>query len=373
MAGRRRPTPALVAGSLRRWAGPTDAPAAWGLAAHLVAGGAAGSLAGHGVLSGRALVLATVTGALVTAAGSAADVGAARRLAVAMAGLGPVAVGTAFLTSGHPWWAAAAMAAVSVTTAVAAAQGPITAVLGVLTSFGYLVTAAVVTLAEIEVEPSGVAGIVVGACAGLVVVLVRTAWSGRGRDRSAPTAGGAVWRGVLRSLRTFDGAARDGVRRAIPLAFGMYLFQSTGTRDALWVLAAAFAVLLPTGKAPLEVAALRSVATVIAVVLLGPAAAFAPVALLVAASAALLVGGVVFSGRYPLAGNVALAVAVVVAAGAPHGEIGAWATRRLIDTLAGCGLALAAIGLLWPRDPVTPPGEPFKDPTGANRDEPTAE
>jgi hypothetical protein len=37
---------------------------------------------------------------------------------------------------------------------------------------------------------------------------------------------------MWRSLRSFDEYARDGVRRAIPLAVLMYFFQLDGGRDA---------------------------------------------------------------------------------------------------------------------------------------------
>jgi hypothetical protein len=50
------------------------------------------------------------------------------------------------------------------------------------------------------------------------------------------------------SLRSFDEHTRDGVRRAIPLAIGMFSCQRTLAHDSLWVFLAAFAVLLPTEK-----------------------------------------------------------------------------------------------------------------------------
>jgi hypothetical protein len=52
------------------------------------------------------------------------------------------------------------------------------------------------------------------------------------------------------SLRSFDEHARDGVRRAIPLAVLMFFFQRDGGRDAFWSFFGAYLVLLTTGKTP---------------------------------------------------------------------------------------------------------------------------
>ena len=40
----------------------------------------------------------------------------------------------------------------------------------------------------------------------------------------------------------------------------------------------------------------------------------------------------------------------VLMAGAPTGAIGTWSTHRLLDTIVGCTIALAANYLFWPRD-----------------------
>ena len=40
----------------------------------------------------------------------------------------------------------------------------------------------------------------------------------------------------------------------------------------------------------------------------------------------------------------------ILMAGAPTGAIGTWSTHRLLDTVVGCTIALAANYLLWPRD-----------------------
>lgn len=46
----------------------------------------------------------------------------------------------------------------------------------------------------------------------------------------------------------------------------------------------------------------------------------------------------------------ATATGAILLVGAPSGEIGTWAVRRLADTVIGSAVALAATFLLWPRD-----------------------
>ncbi|HEU5065243.1 MAG TPA: hypothetical protein VFT86_05080, partial [Gaiellaceae bacterium] len=97
-----------------------------------------------------------------------------------------------------------------------------------------------------------------GCLGGLLVVFVGTAWRRRQepdevRAAPAPLPGSAMWA----SLRSFDEHARDGVRRAIPLAALMYLFQLDGGRDAFWTFFAAYLVLLTPGKNPKDLAAVR--------------------------------------------------------------------------------------------------------------------
>jgi hypothetical protein len=88
--------------------------------------------------------------------------------------------------------------------------------------------------------PWAAAHIAAGCVGGLLVVFVGTTWRRRResdevKGASAPLQLGAMWA----SLRSFDEHARDGVRRPIPLAILMYLFQLDGGRDAFWTFFAA--------------------------------------------------------------------------------------------------------------------------------------
>jgi hypothetical protein len=345
--------------TLRRWWGPTSAPPNWALVGHLATGLVLGIVVAGLIEPRRGGILAGLSAAIVAGAGSSGPPRVALRLAGLVAVAGLLATWAAFLSVGHPVWAAVGMAIVAVLTSLAVGTGPAGAAVGVLGSFVYALTLTLATTAELHdvvSELSGLGRIVIGCVLGLVIVGV-SVWR---RARADPEDAAipppeAPWRRMLRSLRTFDAYARDGVRRAIPLAIGVYFFERSGSRDAAWIFMAAFAVLLPSGKAPVEVALVRALSTVVAVMGLGLLALVVPARLLFAAAAAFLLIGLAYSGRYPLAGSGLMSIAAILFVAAPRGEFADWASRRLVDTLIGCGLAVAATALLWPADPAPGP------------------
>jgi uncharacterized membrane protein YccC len=152
------------------------------------------------------------------------------------------------------------------------------------------------------------------------------------------------------SLRSFDEHARDGVRRAIPLGILMYFFQVDGGRDAYWIFFAAFLVLLTPGKATTSLAAVRVAGTVFGVLVLCVASVVVPDRVLFSLGAATLLLGVGLGLPYLIIGGGLTTIGSILMTGAPTGEIAVWAERRLLDTLVGCGIALLATYLLWPRD-----------------------
>ena len=99
--------------------------------------------------------------------------------------------------------------------------------LGFLGSLAYFLVAGMARVANLFELVSlrwAAAHIAVGCVAGLAVVFVGThrrkgGARGDGRTRVGPA------RADVEALRTFDEHARDGVRRAVPLAILMYLFQ----------------------------------------------------------------------------------------------------------------------------------------------------
>jgi uncharacterized membrane protein YccC len=151
------------------------------------------------------------------------------------------------------------------------------------------------------------------------------------------------------SLRGFDEFARDGVRRAIPLAILMYFFQLDGGRDAFWTFFAAYLVLLTPGKNPKSLAAARVGSTLFGVLLLAAASLVIPDRVLFSFGLVILFGGVGLGPAYPIVGGGLTSIGSILMAGAPTGAVGNWAERRLLDTIIGCGIALVATYLLWPR------------------------
>ena len=338
----------------REWIAPTGAPPAWGLVRYLVCGLAVGIAFSAALPHFRATLLSALTGAIVAAASSGGPSGIARRLAFVAAGWIMLLTAVGFATGGHPVWAALAMAVVAFLTSVAGASGPLGVALGFLLSLGYLLVTAMARVAHLQELVAlrwAVAHIVAGCLAGLVVAFVGTAWRRRSetdevRAARAPIPLAPIWR----SLRTFDEHARDGVRRAIPLAVLMYFFQLDGGRDAFWIFFTAYLVLLTPGKNPKSQTSVRVGSTLFGVVLLGVASLVIPDRVLFSFGVIILFSGVGLGPAYPIVGGAFTSIGSILMAGAPTGAIGDWTQRRLLDTLIGCAIALVATYLLWPRD-----------------------
>lgn len=340
---------------LRIWFGSTGAPPQTVLVAHLLCGGVGGAALGFVLDPMKGALLAGLTGAIIAAAGSRGPSRIALRVAGFTAVVAIIFVFVAYLVAGHPWWAAGAVAAIAIVTSALNGAGPVgvaLARLGLLIYVLTIVVGTVVHLSDGVSLASAAARIGLGAGVGLAVVAVGAAW----RDRHDPATAAAAprlpapWPALWNSLRSFDEHARDGVRRAIPLAIGVYLFERSGSRDALWVFLAAFVVLLPAGKSPTRVAVARVASTLVGVVLLGLFALVVPDAALVALALGAILVAVLFQPTYPLIAGGLTSMGAVLLAGAPSGAMGGWAAHRLLDTAIGCGLALASMYLLWPHD-----------------------
>jgi uncharacterized membrane protein YccC len=63
-----------------------------------------------------------------------------------------------------------------------------------------------------------------------------------------------------------------------------------------------------------------------------------------------LLVGIAYKPTYPVQAGAVSAMAAVLLAAGPAGDLGTWAGYRLFDTLLGCAMALASMYLLWPRD-----------------------
>jgi fusaric acid resistance family protein len=306
----------------------------------------------------RATLLGALAGVLVAASGSGGPSAISRRVALVTAGVGFVLMAVAFATGNDPVWAALAMAAVALLTSLAAAAGPLGALLGFLLSLAYFLIATmarVANLFDLVSVPWAAAHIALGCLGGLLVVFVGTAWRRRTETDEVKAARAPVpIKPMWEALRSFDEHARDGVRRAIPLAILMYFFQRDGGRDAFWIFFAAYIVLLTTGKAPKDLVAVRVGSTLFGVVALAIASLVVPDKVLFSLGVVILFTGIGLSPPYPIVGGGLTSIGSILLAGAPTGDVTGWAGHRLLDTILGCAIAVAAMYLLWPRDRETP-------------------
>ena len=340
---------------LRTWFASTGRPPQTTLVAYLLCGAAVGAALGVAFDPRKGAALAALTGSIVAAAGSRGPSRIALRVAGFTAVMAVVFVFVAFLVGGHPWWAAAAVAVVAIATSALNGGGPVGAALASLGLLIYVLAVVIGTVADLNESISLVSGVVrilLGAAAGLAVAAVGSRLRDR-RDRAGAAAAPRLptpWPALWRSLRSFDEHVRDGVRRAIPLAVGIFLFERSGSRDSLWIFIAAFVVLMPAGKAPLDVAATKVASTIVGVVLLGLFALVLPNSALLSIALVALLVGILYSPTYPLVAGGLTAMGAILLVGAPSGSIGEWAGHRLLDTVIGCTLALGSTYLLWPRD-----------------------
>lgn len=211
--------------------------------------------------------------------------------------------------------------------------------------------ARVANLFELVSVPWAAVHIALGCLGGLLVVFVGTSWRRRGetddvKAARAPLPLTAMWV----AFRSFDEHARDGVRRAIPLAILMFLFQREGGRDAFWIFFAAYIVLLTAGKTAKSLAFVRVGSTLFGVVLLAFASLVVPDRMLFSLGVVILFAGIGLSPPYPIVGGGLTSIGSILLAGAPTGDATSWAGNRLLDTIVGCAIALVATYLLWPRD-----------------------
>jgi hypothetical protein len=160
----------------------TGAPLAWGLVRYMVCGLVLGGALGAALPEFRGALLAALTGAVVAASGSGGPSGVSRRVALISAGAALVLTVVAFATGNDPVWAALAMGAVAILTSLAAAAGPLGALLGFLGSLAYFLVATMARVANLYDLVSlewAAAHIAVGCLGGLIVVFVGTAFRRR--------------------------------------------------------------------------------------------------------------------------------------------------------------------------------------------------
>ena len=276
--------------------------------------------------------------------------------AVLAAGVVLVTASLGIVTSLLPWAAALALGLIIFLASLAAATGALGGALGLVASFSFVLAASIRILRHEEAGATGglllvaACGVVVGAVLALVSGLVRT----KGRQSLPPKPAESMGAQLARSIRTRDESFHDGVRRALPVSLSVLMFSMIGSHDAYWIFFATFAILLPTGKPPLAITLTRVVGTILGVVATGLFALFLPPLALAALAAAALLTGVACQERLPVVGSALNALGAIMMVGLPSGAVTEWAAHRLVDTLIGAAIAVAAVVLLWPRDAPTP-------------------
>ena len=128
-------------GRWRSWFSSTGQPPAWPMVGYMVGGLVVGASLATALPEVRGALLAALAGVVVAAAGSSGPSGIPRRVALTAAGLGLILTVVAFATGNRPWSAAIAMGLVALGTSLAAAAGPLGAVLGFLGSLAYFLVA----------------------------------------------------------------------------------------------------------------------------------------------------------------------------------------------------------------------------------------
>src|SRR5262245_9347652 len=303
----------------RSWFAPTGQPPAWTLVRYMVGGLLVGGSLGAALPEVRGALLAALAGVIVSAAGSSGPSGISRRLALTAAGCELVLAVIAFATGNRPLWAGLAMGGVALLTSLMAAAGPLGGVLGFLLSLGYMLIATMARVANLFELVSlrwAAAHIAVGCLGGLIVVFVGTVFRRRSEPEEVRAARAQLpIAPIWAALRTFNEHARDGIRRAIPLAILMALFQRQGGRDAFWTFFAAYLVLLVPGKSPKSQAAARVGSTLFGVLVLAVVSTVVPVRVLFSFGVVILFSGVAISPAYTIVGGALTTIGSVLMAG----------------------------------------------------------
>ena len=329
----------------------------------LFAGGGAALAAGYGEASLAAgLTAVFVVGAAVVVPGPVSYRAGLASGLIALAGLM-----LANLTTGVPVAAGLAMGLVSVLTGVSRAGGRAIGAIGMLLSAAYFLPAAINLTIGLDAGRTAELGLI-GLGSGVVIVII-FAWMERLRglrstrqeeaeslkearsSKDGPNPLILMWK----SLLSGGPEARYGIRRGVILGIAMAAYQVGDNHNIFWVMLTMFAVLQPDASLTWTRAIKRSAGTIIGALLIGALGQFLPPKVVVGLGvAALIVGLSWYKSNYAVyvAGTTILTVSIF---GAIDGGFATWAGLRVIDTVIGATIAIAAGYLILPdrRQPST--------------------
>ena len=160
---------------------------------------------------------------------------------------------------------------------------------------------------------------------------------------------------MWKSLVSGGPEARYGIRRGVILGIAMAAYQVGDNHNIFWVMLTMFAVLQPDASLTWTRAIKRSAGTIGGALLIGALGQFLPPKVVVGLGvAALIVGLSWYKSNYAVyvAGTTILTVSIF---GAIDGGFATWAGLRVIDTVIGATIAIAAGYLILPdrRQPST--------------------
>jgi uncharacterized membrane protein YccC len=234
------------------------------------------------------------------------------------------------------------------------AARPVGLLIGMVASYAYfLVTGVGVLEHEAIGRDMGQVGLLalIGFGVGLLLVVLRASVEqlvGTAHEPPVRTDRPPVLPPMIASVRTFDDTAKDGVRRAIALGLAMYGFQALGSHNAFWVMLTVFVILQPNGRSTVGKALVRVLGTLVGVVVVVALTALLPQAWALPLALVALAVSLALSTRSTWL-SAAFGAAAAVLVGLPGDNIVEYAGARLLDTVIGSLLALAAGYLLWPR------------------------
>lgn len=322
----------------------------------LFAGGGAALAAGYGEASLAAgLTAVFVVGAAVVVPGPVSYRAGLASGLIALAGLM-----LANVTTGVPVAAGLAMGVVSLLTGLSMAGGKAIGAIGMLLGTAYFLPAAINLTIGLDAGRTAELGLI-GLGSGVVIVFI-FAWIERLRGlrstrrveaermKEARSSKGGVNPLALmwKSLAGGGPEARYGIRRGVILGLAMGVYQSGYNHNVFWVMLTMFAVLQPDAALTWTRAITRSAGTIGGALLIGALGQFLPPKVVVGLGVAALITGLSwYRSNYAIyvAGTTILTVSIF---GAVDGGFATWAGLRVIDTIIGATIAIAAGYLILP-------------------------
>lgn len=264
------------------------------------------------------------------------------------------------MTTGIPWLAAVAMAAMAFVGSVLTTAGALGLNAALMSSTAYLLMSGF-SLILIKDQAFPFWLVILAALVGALVGVAMSTLSSfvlsllkRPHTQQVPriVSLSSMFSSMASAIRDSRRAHRDGIRRAVALGIAMLIFQSVPTHDGFLLLMTTAIVLPVYGRVTLLTVGSRlltsfmaiGIALILPFVL--PRASVTVIAILIIAYA---IASALRSTTHSLA---AAGMAFLLLIGAPGAELGIYAGWRLIDVAAGFVIAWVCGYVFWPKQPL---------------------